>query len=665
MQLHDGPADVEADPHAVGLGGDEGVEQAAGDAVVDPGPAVGDGEHRVLAVAGERDGEEPPLGRNRRHGLRAVAQEVEQHLLDQDAIGHHGGEVRRDLHVDPEPGRAGVDGGEGHRLVHEFGQVHRAEARLALLHEVLDAADDGAGPLGLRRQLLQRAFERLGIGAVAPDQVERPRRIGRDGGERLVQFVGERGRHLAEGDEPSRALQALGLPPRELHGRLAVGDVDDRSHPAAHGAVRVHQRRLVDQRIEDAAVRPAEAGLPARRLQLAMHLRVVTGAGGVDLVGQPVGHRRVAADKILGRVAHHAAEGGVHVEDAPVRVARAHADREAVLHRAAEGGLGQELLFGEPAPRHVALQEHEREDRKRRQARDGGVERVAGPVARLTVGSDGEFGAAQRRVEGDAVDHVAVRRLDARLLRQDPAGGVEQPDGIAFGDPPGHVAFDEAGHGHHGDDGALSPGLVGDRNREIRGQLAALAGDEIAVDGAGRETGPTGDLRESGRQRRVVGEVRDGGAHPTIGVDPGDGGDLRVVGHHQPRALLEAHGAGAAPRAVDRQPGDGVLVGGELEPQGLFHPERVGDQGGAGALAVLAVEEGDEEGEDGQQQQDGHDRHGREHGIAPPPGRGQRFQVMADDRRALANHVRLAPPAAGSPFRPPRCRHIRAFGSPQ
>src|SRR5215475_16116029 len=89
MRLDDGAADREPESHALALGGDEGLEQVRGHLGRQSRPGIGDADLRH--VVGRRDGGdlEPALACRLDHDLDGVANEVDQHLLDLDAVGEH------------------------------------------------------------------------------------------------------------------------------------------------------------------------------------------------------------------------------------------------------------------------------------------------------------------------------------------------------------------------------------------------------------------------------------------------------------------------------------------------------------------------------------------------------------------------------------------------
>ncbi len=119
--------------------------------------------------------------------------------------------------------------------------LHRLARLLATAHEVVHALDHPAGPLGLLADALDRLAQqraRLGLVDVALQQVQRAGCVARDRRQRLVQFVAQQRRHLADGGEPRGGLQPLLLLARQLLDPALVADVECRAHPAGLAALR-------------------------------------------------------------------------------------------------------------------------------------------------------------------------------------------------------------------------------------------------------------------------------------------------------------------------------------------------------------------------------------------------------------------------------------------
>src|SRR3990167_2718209 len=100
MGVDDRPRDRQADAHSLPLGGDEGLEQLAGNLGCDPRSSIGDAhlDHVVVDEAGA-DQEFPR--RRIGHGIDGIADQIEKDLLDLDAVGEHEIGVRVELQTYP------------------------------------------------------------------------------------------------------------------------------------------------------------------------------------------------------------------------------------------------------------------------------------------------------------------------------------------------------------------------------------------------------------------------------------------------------------------------------------------------------------------------------------------------------------------------------------
>ncbi|CAM3914362.1 hypothetical protein ACAN107058_19800 [Paracidovorax anthurii] len=216
----------------------------------------------------------------------AVLHQVDEHLLDEDGVGHHGRQARGHVVGQAHVVAAQFDVGQFHRLAHHALHVGQGAVGLALFHEGADALDDLAGALGLVGRLLQRGEQRLLGDLLALDARDHAAAVVADGGERLVELVRHAGGHLAHGDEAAHRLRALGLPGGLFLGLAARGDVGG------------------DHHLREAPVHPVEV---ARA-----HLQPLAEVGQVDLgvlgarVGEGVGGQ--AHERVL--VVHAARAGG-------------------------------------------------------------------------------------------------------------------------------------------------------------------------------------------------------------------------------------------------------------------------------------------------------------------------------------------------------------------
>ena len=165
MLLDHRAAQRQAQTHALGLGGEEGGEQALGDVGGNARAAVDDAEHQP--ALGCRRGtrhpqRQPPVGQWRVtvHRLDAVARQVEQHLLHHGAVNPH--PRHRLQHVNLYP-RADLARLQSHQRQHRLDQhIGRRQLMrlLAAAYKVVHALDHAAGALGLLGDALQPMAQR-------------------------------------------------------------------------------------------------------------------------------------------------------------------------------------------------------------------------------------------------------------------------------------------------------------------------------------------------------------------------------------------------------------------------------------------------------------------------------------------------------------------------
>ena len=163
------------------------------------------------------------------------------------------------------------------------------------------------------------------------------------------------GRHLAHGDHALHALQLRLALLLLLFGTFLRGDVHHRTHPADVLALAINEPRGVHHGVHIGPVAVAQPGFNALGCSLARQCGLAVLPVPLQIVGVPVGVWRQAADELGGRVAHHVAHGGVHVDDAAFQVAGAHAHQQRILHRLPKR---LRLLQGVGALVHALLQFH-------------------------------------------------------------------------------------------------------------------------------------------------------------------------------------------------------------------------------------------------------------------------------------------------------------------
>src|SRR5215831_10414343 len=309
MRLDDGAADREPKSHALALGGDEGLEQVRGHFGRQARPGIGDADLRKVPGGGGCD-LEPALARRLDHDFDGVANEVDQHLLDLNAVGEH----QVGLGIEPE-GDGNAPLARAHQrqragVLDQPGQAFDPPVALAAGHELAQAADDMAGAhrlLGRAAQGLAQHRRRLVLHAV--EQALAALEVVVDRRQRLVDLVGERRGHLAERGiaRHVRDLRLQLLQP--AFGELLVGEVaDEAGEMVPLGRAQLADRemygkgRAVLALADDDAADADDAPLAGREVALdigVMLLAIGRGHEQADVLAGGLGHR--VAEQPLGR----------------------------------------------------------------------------------------------------------------------------------------------------------------------------------------------------------------------------------------------------------------------------------------------------------------------------------------------------------------------------
>jgi hypothetical protein len=231
---------------------------------------VGHGQHALLAVAPDRH-HEPALGGGHEvQRLQRVHQQVVHDLLQRHRLGLHAHRrlrARVELGSDAalrELGREQVHRAAHHLLQHQ--RLHVA-AGLGPLDHAAQTADHIGRAAGLLHGLPHRVARGGEIGRIVVEQPARGLRVGQHGRERLVQFVRQPCRQLAQRVEPRDLSE-----PQQLFGP-ATCDALPLRHPQA-GHQHRHRRRPSGDAAPrqftpaDLALRDQIEGLARRRERL-------------------------------------------------------------------------------------------------------------------------------------------------------------------------------------------------------------------------------------------------------------------------------------------------------------------------------------------------------------------------------------------------------------
>src|SRR6266550_7778035 len=100
MKLHNRSTDGEPYSHAAALGRVERVEESVGVTSIEPDPRITDAQVYISPVGGGGDHQISRTIFDRAHGIARIQQQVEEHLLELDAVAFHRRQVIGQLEPD-------------------------------------------------------------------------------------------------------------------------------------------------------------------------------------------------------------------------------------------------------------------------------------------------------------------------------------------------------------------------------------------------------------------------------------------------------------------------------------------------------------------------------------------------------------------------------------
>ena len=177
----------------------------------------------------------PP--RRLRHRLERIAKQIDQDLLDLDPVHQHQIVLRIEIEAKPHALFAGAGQAERAGLLDQLGEAFDRFSDSPRDTKLRKPPDDLAGADRLLGGAVQCAFDfrPVGIGAVG-QQAARALHVIADRGQRLIEFVGKRRRHLAHRAQ-ARNMDQFGLQflqPRL--GLLMFGQIADEAGEVARSA---------------------------------------------------------------------------------------------------------------------------------------------------------------------------------------------------------------------------------------------------------------------------------------------------------------------------------------------------------------------------------------------------------------------------------------------
>ena len=482
-----------------------------------------------------------------------VGQEVGQHLDDAAAVGHHPGQIRRQVDLDGVPAFSTQEHVPG--LFHQAGHLRRlgADRQRARLDatRIQQIVDQAVHVIGL---LIDDAEELLHHGRVRGRR--RPQRGGGralDGGQRNPEFVAHHTQEL--GPQPLQLLQWSQVLKGDDHGldRAVLGT----------------DRRGVEQRRDTPAVGdPEDDLLGAYRGSVAQHLRQRKLSRGELLpVAEPAGHDLQQLLRGLTRCAQ------TFHDSHRLPIERYWLDGLGLHeHHAHRRGLDQDLQVG-PSPLLVPVRAGVGDGRRRLRCEQhqGLVVRARELLLSLLPAEKEVADLHAPMTHGRPLDGLRPHQVREIAERGGIIGQISQsqrspkPPQILEDLPPA---------------GPVRQPLVLFRSEagrdELLGPPRVVEGRNHAVAGAGQRAGAVHDLAQDGADVEGRADTQDGGAQP------GDALPQRVV--FSPQFVVTLHlpylvrsrsktrcpvprhrfdgGSGAAPRSAD---------GRESGPGGIFH----------------------------------------------------------------------------------------------
>ena len=252
MGLDDGAADGEPHAEAVGLGGEEGVEDFFFLIGGDADAAVEDADEELaggVELGAEDDFAEPEGGIG--HGLHGVANEIDEDLLNLDGIALDTGECGGGLDAEADAAGDGLFAEEEGSFPEEGGDVVAAAGEALAAEEGAEAVEGFAGAGAVGEDALGGEESAVVVDLLAAEPTEAGVGVGDDGGEGLADLVRDGGGDLADAHHAGGVFEIfLGLVEAGLD-EVVVFHVDEGAVPAGDGAVGVELGPGAD---EEAAV---------------------------------------------------------------------------------------------------------------------------------------------------------------------------------------------------------------------------------------------------------------------------------------------------------------------------------------------------------------------------------------------------------------------------
>jgi hypothetical protein len=168
----------------------------------------------------------PRAFRNPSHRIDAIHDQIQQNLLQLNSVAQHRSIASGQVGLERNALAAQLAGGERQHFSYDVVDIEPGELRTGLLGERSQTADHVACARAVPHDSGECIPGLVEIGLLPIQPVQTRRAVRRDAGERLVDLVGDRGCHLAQGRQP-RGMGKLRLgDSQRLFRALAFGDVD-------------------------------------------------------------------------------------------------------------------------------------------------------------------------------------------------------------------------------------------------------------------------------------------------------------------------------------------------------------------------------------------------------------------------------------------------------
>ena len=167
------------------------------------------------------------------HRLDRIHDQIQEHLLQMNRISRNRGEARPQICLDGGGSAEQVGMQKPQHLQDNLVDIYGAPVLLAFANEAMDAVNELSRPPRIGENIVQQLSEHFQIEIAKPMRKKSlpGRGITGDGGQRLIQLVGERRRQFAHQRHPAQTRHLFALKPQvqvRFHLRSHVdGDPDE------------------------------------------------------------------------------------------------------------------------------------------------------------------------------------------------------------------------------------------------------------------------------------------------------------------------------------------------------------------------------------------------------------------------------------------------------